>query len=68
MRTLTLDILDDKAMELLRDLESQKIIRIQNEKEELKTPPVNLAAKYSGAMSRQSLEDIDKQLNDLRNE
>ena len=68
MRTVTLDILDDNAINLLKDLELLKVIRIQDNKEGLETLPVNLAAKYSGTMSKQSPEEIDKQLNDLRNE
>jgi len=68
MKTVTLDILKDEAFGLLKDLETLKIIRIQsNEKKAINTP-VNLAEKYSGAMSDQSIEEIDKQLNELRNE
>lgn len=67
MTTITLDILDDKAIDLLKDLESLKVIRLHQINEN-KISSLNLAAKYSGAMTKQSLEDIDKQLNDLRNE
>jgi hypothetical protein len=67
MRTVTLDILKDEGFNLLKDLEALKIIRIKNN-DELKASTSNLAAKYSGAMSKQSPEEIDKQLNDLRNE
>jgi len=68
MRTITLDILDDKALNFLKDLESLKVIRIQDNNEASKGAPINLASKYSGAMTKQSIEEIDKQLNDLRNE
>ena len=68
MTTITLDILDDKAINLLKDLEAMNVIRIQSNSDELKTPSQNLSAKYSGAMTKQPLEEIDKQLNDLRNE
>lgn len=68
MTTITVDILDDKAFDLLKDLESLKAIRIQNKKEDGKIASANLSAKYSGAMTKQSLEEINKQLNDLRNE
>jgi hypothetical protein len=67
MTTVTLDILDDKAINLLKDLESLKVIRLHQIKE-TKTELSNLAAKYSGAMTKQPIEEIDKQLNDLRNE
>ena len=68
MQTVTLDILDDNALNLLRDLEALKIIRIQNNKEKPRALKTNLAAKYSDAMSKQSLEEIDKQLKELRDE
>jgi hypothetical protein len=68
IRTVTLDILRDEAINLLKDLEALKIIRIQSDDEAAGIAPVNLALKYSGAMSKQSPEEIDKELNDLRNE
>ena len=69
MRTVTLDILKDEGYNLLKDLEALKIIRIQtNDDVKPEGMPLNLAAKYGGAMSKQSPEEIDKQLNDLRNE
>ena len=68
MRTVTLDILKDEAINLLKDLEALKIIKIQSDNEATHTQPVNLAAKYSGRMSKQSAEEINKELDDLRNE
>ena len=68
MRTVTLDILDDKAISLLKDLEALNIIRIQDDHEDETIKPVNSFTKYKGQMSGQSIEEIDKQLNDLRNE
>jgi hypothetical protein len=68
MRTITIDLLNEKAITLLKDLELLKLIRLRKEKEEPKTSSLNLVAKYKGAMSRQSLSDTDKQLKDLRNE
>jgi hypothetical protein len=68
MQTITLDILDDNALNLLKDLEALKIIRIQDHKENPKALKTDLAAKYSGAMSKQSLEEIEKQLKELRDE
>ncbi len=68
MRTITLDILDNKAVDLLRDLEALNIIRIQDDHEITEQPIIDLAKKYSGSMTKQSIEEIDKQLRDLRNE
>jgi hypothetical protein len=68
MRTVTLDILKDEAFNLLKDLEALKIIRIKTDKNESTSTHLNLSAKYSGAMSKQSPKEIDKQLSDLRKE
>jgi len=67
MRTVTLDILNDKAMKLLKDLESLKLIRLRKESVAVKSSD-NLVSKYKGAMTKQSVEELEKQLNELRNE
>jgi hypothetical protein len=67
MKTVTIDILNDKAFNLLKDLELLKLIRLRKEKEAPNTPH-NLISKYKGAMSKQPIQDIDQQLNDLRSE
>jgi hypothetical protein len=67
MRTITIDIFNDKVLNLLRDLEQLKLIRLRRDK-----PGENPASidwtKYKGAMSKQPLNDIDQQLNELRSE
>jgi len=68
MRTVILDILKDEAFDLLKDLEALKIIRIQDAGEIPKRAMVNLSAKYAGKMTRQSVDEINKQFNDLRKE
>ncbi len=65
MQTVTIDILNEKAMKLLRDLESLQLIRVRPEK---KPTPTNWVKQYRGAMSKQSLPEIDQQLDELRNE
>lgn len=67
MQTLTIDIINSKALRLLQDLELLQLIRVRREKQPAATP-TNWAVKYKGAMSKQSLTDIDNQLNELRNE
>ena len=67
MKTVTLDILKDEAYNLLKDLETLKIIRIKDKTPDTATS-MNLATKYSGAMSKQSKDEIDNQWNELRNE
>ena len=67
MRTITIDIINDKVINLLKDLELLKLIRLRRDK-----PNDELVAhdwtKYKGAMSRQPLNEIDQQLNQLRSE
>ncbi len=67
MQTVTIDILNNKAVKLLQDLELLQLIRMRKEKQTPVTS-VDWAAKYKGAMTKQSLTDIDQQLNELRNE
>jgi hypothetical protein len=64
--TITIEILDDNAYALLKDMERSNLIHI---KSIFETPQTgNLAAKYKGKMAKQSIEEIDKQCNDLRDE
>jgi len=65
IQTVTIDIINDKAMKLLQDLELLQLIRMRKEKNPSVT---NWAERYKGAMSKQSIADIDNQLKELRNE
>ena len=65
MTTLTIDILDEKALNLIKDLETLKIIRVRKDKHVVAK---DMISKYKGAMSPQPQNEIDKQINDLRNE
>ena len=66
MQTITIDIINDKAIRLLQDLELLQLIRLRREKPQLDTL-INWAFKYKGAMQKQPLIEIENQLNDLRN-
>ncbi|HEX3384941.1 MAG TPA: hypothetical protein VHS53_07135 [Mucilaginibacter sp.] len=69
MKTITVDILQDEALNLLKDLEAMNIIRVHSDDQDGNSYSGKLMSeKYKGAMSKQSREEIDKQLNDLRNE
>jgi hypothetical protein len=68
MQTITIDIINNKALKLLQDLELLQLIRLRKEKTSSVTVPNEWATKYKGAMSKQPLTDIDNQLNELRNE
>lgn len=65
MQTITVDILNEKALSLLRNLEKLNLIKLQvgpsnDVKEEQDW------SKFKGAMSKQSLDKIDSQLNEIR--
>lgn len=66
MQTITIDILNQKAVKLLQDLEQLQLIRMRKES----TSSVNQTKKmanYKGAMTKQSLKEIDNQVKELRN-
>lgn len=66
MQTITIEIINNKAIRLLQDLELLQLIRMRKEQTQ-PTAETNWAAKYKGAMTKQPLTDIDNQLNELRN-
>ena len=64
MQTLTIDIINDKAIKLLQDLESLHLIKLHEkiavaEKE-------NPIARLKGAMAKQPIEEVEAQLKELR--
>jgi hypothetical protein len=65
MQTITIDVINNKAIRLLQDLELLQLIRMHKEK--LQSTTTNWATKYKGAMTKQPITDIDNQLNELRN-
>jgi len=65
MQTLTIDIINDKAVKLIQDMELLKLIRVRKGKAQ-KEGTINWASKYKGAMQKQPLNKVDDQLNDLR--
>lgn len=67
MRTVTIDILKDGAVRLLRDMELLELIRVRSGKA-VAMPTIDLVKKYKGAMTKQLPDDVDEQLNELRNE
>jgi len=68
MTTLTIDVLNNDALNLLKDLELLKIIRFRIDKGVVEVTAKNLISKYKGAMTRQRLTEIDNQLDKMRNE
>lgn len=66
MKTITIDIVNEKAIKLLQDLESLHLIRVRREKPSMETQ-TKWKTKFKGAMQKQPLSEVDNQLNDLRN-
>jgi hypothetical protein len=67
-RTITVDIINEKAMNLLRDLESLKLIRLHYEEKEVQTLANAESIRFKGAMTKQSINDVNQQLKELRND
>jgi hypothetical protein len=65
MKTILVDILDEKAFKLLRDLEVSKLIKLRGNKLLSDLNP-DWAVKYKGAMTKQSSAEIENQLKNLR--
>lgn len=67
MRTVTVDIINEKVLNLLRDLEQLQLIRLRKDSATEQAATLDWVA-YKGAMSKQPLNEIDQQLNELRSE
>ena len=62
-QSVTIEIINEGAMNLLRDMEYLRLIRLS------KREPVKeetYLKKYKGAMTKQSVSSIDEQLKELR--
>ena len=64
MKTVTDDIIDKKALSLLHDLELLKLIKVHEPSSKQSTD----WKRHKGAMTRQSIQEIEAQLNQLRAE
>lgn len=65
MQTITIDILNDKAVRLLQDLEILQLIHVRKEQP---SASIDWTVKYKGAMTKQPISEVDNQLNELRNQ
>ncbi len=64
MRTITVDIINEKAFNLLKNLEVLQLIRVR-ESEVTPAPKTDLS-KFKGALKKQPIEDVELQLKELR--
>lgn len=65
IQTITIDVMNEKAMRLLQDLELLQLIRLRKENSN-SSKTNNWAIQYKGTMTKQPLNEIDNQLNDIR--
>ena len=63
--TILVDIINEKALNVLEGLEILQLIRLRKGKE-VPSMEAYWAAKYKKAMSQQPLHEIDEQINKLR--
>jgi len=68
MQTVTIDIINSRAIKLLKELELLQLIHFRKDEKKSPVKLCNWAAKYKGSMTKQSITDVDDQLNELRNE
>ena len=69
MQTFVVEVLDEKAIPLLRDLENLDIIRLISQEPELTDPPkTNLSEQFRGSISPEVAADFHRQLDKMRNE
>jgi hypothetical protein len=65
MKTITIDIINEKVLKLLHDLELLQLIRVRKKQVASST---DWKTKYKGALQTQPLEKVNSQLNNLRQE
>jgi len=63
MQTVKVDIINDKALSLLKDLERLELIRLHDAEIISHTD----YSKYKGAMTKESVNEVNNQLQNLRN-
>ena len=65
MNTITVELINNHAMQLLQDLEAMHIIKLL--KTETDSKP-KLSNKYRGILTKEQGEDLNKHINQMRNE
>lgn len=63
-RTVTIEVINEKVLTLLRDLELLQLIRLHDRKSE--SAIINWSQRYKGAMAKQPVTEIDQQLDEMR--
>jgi len=65
MKTVTVELRNNNALRLLKDLELAKIIRIVDRDKQEKT---KLSSRLRGAISKERAKELNKHLEQMRNE
>lgn len=68
MKTITLDVLNEKALILLRDLEVLNLIKFRDEVQETKPAKVKLSDKYKGIISKEQGQELNEHIKQMRSE
>jgi hypothetical protein len=66
MRTVTVELRNNNALRLLKDLELANIIRVLDKDENKEK--TKLSASLRGAISKERAQELNDQLNQMRNE
>jgi hypothetical protein len=66
MRTVIVELRNKNALRLLKDLELANIIRVLDN--DTKTEKTKLSSKLRGAISKERAQELNEQLNQMRNE
>jgi len=66
MRTVKVELLNNNALRLLKDLELANIIRVLDK--EKKKKATSLSGSLRGSISKERALELNKQLNQMRNE
>ncbi len=64
-KTLIIDILNEEAIEVLENLECQNLIRIRKKNTKPNTSNNSITV-YTGAMQKEPIDEVEKQLKALR--
>ncbi|MCF0060964.1 hypothetical protein MUK70_17140 [Dyadobacter chenwenxiniae] len=65
-QTVTVDIINEKAINLLMDMERLELISLRKNWDDSSAANNGNVGKYKGGMQKQSIELVDKQLDELR--
>lgn len=68
MKTVTLDVLNDKALNLLKDLEMLNWIKVRKEEKAVSSTKVKLSDKYRGIINKEQGQDLDLHIKQMRSE